>query len=280
MNAKNRNGAVMQVGWRLMIDLMCVLAAGALVYRVLDASPWLDEQSRRLEATQIGEAIALRQASWSDAERHVVLVLSTTCPACQTSVPFYRRLAAAAASTSDGRFLVMSAQPEAEVEAWLETNGIHADEIVRERNLLQFGLGMTPSLLLVDRAGTVSGAMVGVLSAPEELQVMGYLTESGGEPAPDNMNRVEVISSREVPAFRERVRPVVVDIRERFIVELYGLDDRVNTPAAEFAVRAPIELSRRDPILLDCSVAQVAQCRVATEVLGNNGFMNVTLIGE
>ena len=192
----------MRGGWRIMIDVMCVLAAGTLVYRVIDASPWIGEQSHRLESTRIGETIALRQVSWSDAERHIVLVLSTTCPGCQESVPFYRRVAEAAASLSEARFLVLSAQPEAVVEAWLDTNGISADEVVRERDLLQFGLGVTPSLLLIDRAGTVSGAMVGVLSTAEELGVLGYLAGDRGQPAPDNMDRVEVISGSELAEFR------------------------------------------------------------------------------
>ena len=273
--------ALMQRGWRVMVDVVCVLAAGALVFRLVDAGLSVNEgEIRRLGYTKIGESVALPQVSWADADRHLVLVMLTTCPACQESTGFYRRLGTVAESTPDARFVVLSQQPEAEVEAWLNINTIRVDEIVRETDLLQFGLSVTPSLLLIDRAGVVTGAMVGALSTTEELQVQNYLAGLGGGRTLDNIDHIDVISSSEVEEFRERVRPVVVDIRERVIVDVLGLNDRVNIPLPEFPVRAPIELSSGDPILLDCSVVLVAQCRSAHRVLRENGFADVTLIGD
>ena len=272
---------VMQGGRRILLDVLCVVAAGALVYRVLSAGVWSDgEGSRRLEYTRIGEPVALSQVSWRSADRHLVLVLTTTCPACQESAGFYRRLAAATESAADARFVVLSQQPKMVVEAWLESNGIRVDEIVRETELLQLGLSITPSLLLVDRAGRVAGAMVGQLTFAEEQQVLDYLAGRGGERRLDNIAHVDVISCSEEGEFSERVRPVVVDIRERVMVDVVGLDGRVNIPLAEFRVRAPIELSRFDAILLDCSVVRVAECRSANRVLRENGFTKVTLLGD
>ena len=97
MNSLAENRA--RGAWRSVLDVACVMAAFALVYRVFDVGSGSDERSRRLEYTRIGETISLEQVSWTDADRNLVLVLSTTCPACQDSAGFYRRLGYVAGST-------------------------------------------------------------------------------------------------------------------------------------------------------------------------------------
>ena len=174
--------------------------------------------------------------------------------------------------------LVLSQQPEAVVDAWLDGNNIRVDEIVRETDLLRFGLRLTPSILLVDRAGAVAGTMFAQLSAAEELQVIEYLAGRGEGHVLNNVEHVDVVSASRAEELREL--PLVLDIRERDAVQRRGPDDRVNIPLVELSVRAPMELSTSDRILVDCSVVSVNRCRRASDVLRESGFMKVTLLAD
>ncbi len=115
---------------------------------------------------------------WAKNRHTLVLVLSTQCHFCRESAPFYRKLAAAAARNL--KTIALLPQPVPESQEYLSNEGIHVDE-VRQAPIRSIGFAGTPSLLLVDGGGVVTGVWVGKLEPDQEAQVMKALrTNSGG----------------------------------------------------------------------------------------------------
>jgi len=109
---------------------------------------------------------------WSAHERTLVLVLKKGCHFCEDSAPFYQRLAAQQQEARSNTAIVAVFPEAADAVSEVvksEGLGIHALAAVPLETLKVSG---TPSLLLVDRSGTVLNAWIGMLSPKQELEVM------------------------------------------------------------------------------------------------------------
>ncbi len=94
-------------------------------------------------------------------DRTMVMFLSTHCKYCEMSVPFYRELSGSLASKKGARRLVaVFPQTAEEVKAFIDKEKL-AVETVAVPDLDTFGIGGTPTLLLVARDGTVIRSWVG-----------------------------------------------------------------------------------------------------------------------
>ena len=109
---------------------------------------------------------------WSAHDRSLVLVLKKGCHFCEDSAPFYQRLAAQQRVEGKDTAIVAVFPDAADaVKEVVQTEalGVHALAGVPLETLKVSG---TPSLLLVDRSGTVLKAWIGMLSPKQELEVM------------------------------------------------------------------------------------------------------------
>lgn len=108
---------------------------------------------------------------WSAHDRTLVLALRTDCVYCEASIPFYRQLAAVA-QASNPPFALLSAfpQPVSEVERHQSSAGLRI-QAVANADLHALGVDGTPTLILVDRRGTVLKTWVGQLPPDGELEV-------------------------------------------------------------------------------------------------------------
>jgi len=109
---------------------------------------------------------------WGAHDRSLVLVLKKGCHFCEDSAPFYQRLAAQQRVEGKDTAIVAVFPDTADtvkevVQA--EALGVHALAGVPLEKLKVSG---TPSVLLVDRNGTVVNAWIGMLSPKQELEVM------------------------------------------------------------------------------------------------------------
>jgi len=100
--------------------------------------------------------IGLDGWDWGGHDRTLLLVLRKGCHFCEDSAPFYQRLVAK--QQQDNPKVVQS-----------ERLGVQALPGVPLQTLKVSG---TPTLLLVDRSGTVLNTWIGVLSPRQELEVM------------------------------------------------------------------------------------------------------------
>ena len=112
---------------------------------------------------------------WGAHEQTLVLGLRKGCHFCEDSTPFYQRLAA---QPQQGGSTIVAVFPDTAdaVKEVVQSEGlrIHALAGVPFEKLK---IDATPTLLLVNRSGTVVNAWIGMLSPRQELEVMKATTE-------------------------------------------------------------------------------------------------------
>lgn len=119
------------------------------------------------KATDSGEPVNLPGINWQKNGKTLLLTLSSTCHFCTGSAPFYRRL-----GTSSGAHLVaVMPQTVDEAQTFLDKMGVAIGDI-RQLSLASMNVAGTPTLLLVDDAGRVSGEWVGKLTPEQESEVL------------------------------------------------------------------------------------------------------------
>ena len=109
---------------------------------------------------------------WSESDRTLVMALESTCPFCQRSVPFYRRLIAEAGN--DVRIVAVAPPEDVGFKDFLTSGGLvpHVIAFVPRGVLPVSG---TPTLLLVDDGGQVTHTWIGMLDATREDEVVAEL---------------------------------------------------------------------------------------------------------
>jgi hypothetical protein len=125
------------------------------------------------DAVKAGDKLAnLGGWNWGEHDQTLVLVLRKGCHFCEDSVPFYQRLTSQHGER-DSNTAIVAVFPDS-----VDTvKGLVQSEELRVRVLAGVPLEVlkasgTPTLLLVDRTGTVLKAWIGVLSPRQELEVM------------------------------------------------------------------------------------------------------------
>ena len=137
--------------------------------------------SPQMKEVKAGDRLArLDGWDWGAHEQTLVLVLKKGCHFCEDSAPFYQRLLAKQQQDASNTAIV-AAFPD---------NGDAVKEVVQSEGLAVHALAGvplerlkvsgTPTLLLVDRNGTVLNAWMGMLSPRQELEVMRATACPGG----------------------------------------------------------------------------------------------------
>lgn len=109
---------------------------------------------------------------WSAHDRTLVLVLRKGCHFCEDSAPFYQRLAANhRPEGTDAAIVAVFPDAADAVNEVVQSKGLGV-HVLAGVPLETLKVSGTPSLLLVDRSGTVLNAWIGMLSPRQELEVM------------------------------------------------------------------------------------------------------------
>lgn len=116
-----------------------------------------------------GDAISLPGIDWSAAQATIVLALSTTCPYCAASTPFYRQLAEKGAALGTPIIVTMD-EPESAARQYLQRFNVPLDVVVRA-DLASLRIPRVPMLLVVNSSGVVSKTWQGVLTPEQEAEV-------------------------------------------------------------------------------------------------------------
>ena len=113
---------------------------------------------------------------WSAHDQTLVLGLRKGCHFCEDSAPFYQRLTAQQQGGSNSTIVAVFPDPADAVKEVVQSEGlrVHALAGVPFEKLK---IDATPTLLLVNRNGTVVNAWIGMLSPRQELEVMKMTTE-------------------------------------------------------------------------------------------------------
>lgn len=122
------------------------------------------------EDVKVGTKLPLPDVDWSKSDRNLVLVLSTSCHFCSESTPFYQKLAQMKTGNGNVRLIAVLPQKVTEAQAYLSEHHISVDE-VRQANPNTINVRGTPTLVLVDRNGTVVDSWKGKLPPEKETEV-------------------------------------------------------------------------------------------------------------
>ena len=153
-----------------LLALGCALVAGHVSYSIYKrygsahSRPTSDEY-------KVGMSIPdTNQLELAKVDRTVLLLEASTCHFCKLSMPFYRKLTAAAKEAGTRVVAVTYESPE-ENRAYLSQEGVRVDADVSNvvNNLPIEG---TPTLVLVGRDGKVVDSWLGKLTEGEEQAVL------------------------------------------------------------------------------------------------------------
>ncbi|HUA63865.1 MAG TPA: hypothetical protein VML19_34270 [Verrucomicrobiae bacterium] len=146
---------------------VCCLAGGLLIEQRF-FPPQEDDGSPAQQL--VGREVKLPGADWQSAPISVVLQISSTCPFCNESMPFYRQLMAARpAGSARVPVIVASHDAVAVIRKHLADEQVVVDKVLHARDI--FGTG-TPTVYIVDRKGVVKRVFIGKLDPAGEKELV------------------------------------------------------------------------------------------------------------
>lgn len=114
-----------------------------------------------------GRAESLPGVRYDSADATLVLYVRSSCTYCTSSMPFYQSLSRQA-DRADVRLVAVSAEDVDVSESYLRTHGVPVDQTVSF-----VGRPVpTPTLLLVDRRGSIRNVWVGQQKPEGEQQIL------------------------------------------------------------------------------------------------------------
>jgi thiol-disulfide isomerase/thioredoxin len=150
---------------------VAIILAAVLLAAVLVKQQLLDGTRTQASGPQPGVAVGVKlmvpDAYCNENKKTLLLALSTTCHFCTESAPFYQRLV----KESGVRLIAVVPQGVDEGRLYLNRLGVPISE-VRQMSLDSIGVAGTPTLLLVDDEGRVSGKWVGKLNPEREADLL------------------------------------------------------------------------------------------------------------
>jgi hypothetical protein len=188
-NKKNKFARAVEIATNL--SIIAVASVGAMVlvknYLLRPALPSLgptaqaaparnpnapgDGQRTPPSGPATGTQISLPGINWSDSEETLVIALSDKCHFCTESAPFYQRLTQQLAGSNKVRVVAVFPQEVDAGKKYLDGLKVPIADIA-QAELGSFGVRGTPTVVIVDKSGTVKQSWVGRLTAERETEVL------------------------------------------------------------------------------------------------------------
>lgn len=121
-----------------------------------------------------GTKVDLPNMDWARNKQTLLLLLQKGCHFCDESAPFYQKLVGATEGRNEVRLVAVLPQGLMEAKGYLNHLGLAIDDV---RVAIPDSLGAkgTPTLILVNSAGTVTDSWIGKLTADQESDVLARL---------------------------------------------------------------------------------------------------------
>jgi len=185
-NQKSKLARIIEIATNLSIIAVALIGATVLVknYLLRPATP-VATVVRSTDGTQAvpresvrnaptgpaaGTQIAVPGVNWSDSDQTIVLALSNKCHFCTESAPFYQKLTQELAGRKNVRVVAVFPQDTNAGKQYLDGLNVPITEVA-QATLDSLGVRGTPTLLIVDKSGTVQQSWVGRLTAERETEV-------------------------------------------------------------------------------------------------------------
>ena len=153
-----------------------VLATAAIVTGIWIAKKYVVRE-RVVWTKNIAAGTAFPQdLHWQKGSNTLVLALKQDCPFCSESMNFYRRLISRSAEAQVRVIVLMPEEPSA-ARRYLSDAGVEVSE-VKQVQLRSLGIQGTPTVYLVDGAGTIQREWRGRLTGVKEQEVLDLLANN------------------------------------------------------------------------------------------------------
>lgn len=160
-----------------LVTNVAIIIVAVLLTAVIVRS-FLPDRSRTAqsqpEMVKPGMKFSLPGFDWSKKDSHIVLVLQKGCHFCTESAPFYQQLARGVANRTDVELVAALPQNAGEAQQYLNEIQLPITE-VRQVEMASMKVRGTPTILLVDKTGTVTDVWIGKLQPDKELEVLNRL---------------------------------------------------------------------------------------------------------
>ncbi len=260
----------------LLFDLGLVVLAVVALWPYA-RSHWAAKTSPAPALITTGAALNLPGVRFSEADRHIVLFVQSTCPACNDSATFYRTLAGEVRKHQGVRMVVVSSEAPEPTRTWLAAAGVDPHQVVQS-DLPALGISLIPSLLFVDRTGRVTDAMLEKLSAVDEGRVLARVRGDAMQRRLDNTEYARETSEATYGDLRRTRAAQLVDARSREDFASGHRPEARNVPSDELEVRAKAELNPSAPVVVDCAGLALGRCRSYGHTLTYLGFEVLLLV--
>jgi rhodanese-related sulfurtransferase len=222
-----------------------------------------------VESPRIGTTLAIK--NHLDARRGaIVLATASTCEISLASVDLYKALLQ---STLDSRhawnFVIIGDQTDEGFLGWVAAHGLLSAKVIQLRKA-DLGFWATPTLMLVDREGTVTDLAIGRLNPQQERTLWERL--DGVDSAPPLESYIAPLADE---SYIERLRPQLLDVRDRRAFGTHHRLGALNIPDNEVSLTAPLKLQKSVPVVVDCSSYILANCYLGALTLHSAGFDGV-----
>jgi len=167
-----------------------IIIVGAIVMVLLVKRQFFGESKFTSNKVQIGTRFPLDGVKWDQSDQTLFLALTEKCHFCTESAPFYRQLAEARYSQNRIKVIVITPDEINEGKRYINSLGISVDE-VKQVAYKPLGITDTPSVILVNGSGIVTGVWIGKLPPVREMEVLNRLKGVGlGRTTPVNGTNV------------------------------------------------------------------------------------------
>jgi thioredoxin-related protein len=159
-----------EVAANISIVLVAILLGTALIKNYV-----FTKKQDKPSTITIGAKLALPGIEWAKSDQTLLLVLQKGCHFCSESAPFYKQIVQEFGNRSEVQVIAALPQEVGESKQYLNELGVQIANI-RKINPASLGVTGTPTVVLVDRTGTVTGVWVGRLPRESESDVINRLS--------------------------------------------------------------------------------------------------------
>jgi hypothetical protein len=273
----------------LSLNVLSVIALAVVAWNFFHKAP---AGSNSMKELAVGSKPKVSGVSWNSSPRTVLLGISTTCPFCRASAPFYRDLVAGQGDKY--RVVALLPEPVAKAQPSLPELGIESLRTIQQANYQTLGIAVTPELFIVDSHGVVEAAWKGRVNPGQEAEIFSQL--GAARPAPALGAPVEsvqdlYIAPDHAAAALADPNVVLIDSRNRDSYDAAHIRGALEMPSSEMSDRAIHELPKDKPLIAYCGVDQrsgcnvtglmsgtTTRCDVVQQVLAAHGFQNLRLL--
>jgi hypothetical protein len=144
----------------VIVNCIVILACVGLLYKL-----FIEPELKKPQRIKPGDKIALQDVNFGASSHSLVAFLSTTCPHCEASIPFYKRI------MEKSHIPVIGAFPSPNGLEYAVKNGLMFAQTVKA-NFRELKIHGTPTLVLVDSSGITIKVWSGRLPTDKETEVL------------------------------------------------------------------------------------------------------------